>query len=459
MERQFQYTAAGVVLAAALACGAVPASAQDAGPDDPAATRENLEEQLKELRAREREYRDRLEALEARLALIERGQEVPDASLAPAEAANLRGAYIAPRPLAIPDDPSLAFFRKQDLEASFVLPSQEEPPTGGGGDEEEERRSPAPTEAVAEISGEQQGRFGDRLGFDLGLSYSHFDTARISLNGFLALDAIFLGTISIDQVKSDIFTFDPTIRYGINDRLFVDANLPFLYRTSNFRSGGAGGSASALVERTIHDEGLGDLSIGASYRAIAETAKLPDVVVSARVKFPTGRDPFGIEFVEVTGSEGNLQVPENLATGTGVYGASLGFAVLKTLDPLVVFGNATYFHNFSRDFDDIDEAEGDIPGRVDIGDAFQFGAGLAFALNDKSSISMSYSQRIVERTRLTPEGQDSRIVVGSQANVGLVNLGATFSLGPRLALVTNVGIGLTDDSPDMSVGIRLPFRF
>jgi uncharacterized protein with beta-barrel porin domain len=50
-------------------------------------------------------------------------------------------------------------------------------------------------------------------------------------------------------------------------------------------------------------------------------------------------------------------------------------------------------------------------------------------------------------------------VAGSQANVGIVNLGATFSLGPRLALVTNVGIGLTDDSPDMSFNIRLPFRF
>jgi hypothetical protein len=182
-------------------------------------------------------------------------------------------------------------------------------------------------------------------------------------------------------------------------------------------------------------------------------------VVSARVKFPTGRDPFGVEFVEVENSEGNLQVPQSLATGTGVYGGSLGVAVLKTMDPLVVFGNLTYFRNFARDLADIDENAGDIPGRVDIGDAWQFGAGLAFALNDKSSISMSYSQRLVERTRLTPEGQERRAVVGSQANVGIANFGATFSLGAKLALVANVGVGLTDDSPDMSVAIRLPFRF
>lgn len=445
-----------IAVAAALALAPSTAQAQDTAPPPPEGVAQ-LRQQVDELEQREADYQRKLAELEARLAMIEQAAAVSLASIPADEAARLRGAYIAPQPLAIPDDPSLAFFRRQDQVRGFVLAPQEQTPPAGV--EEPERRAPAPTEAVTEIAQEQQGRFGNRFGFDLGFGYSHFDNARISLNGFLALDAIFLGTISIDQINSDIFTIDPTIRYGINDRLFVDANLPLLYRSSNFRSGGAGGSASALVEKTVRDQGVGDLSIGASYRLFAETARRPDVVVSARVKFPTGRHPFGVEFVEVEGSEGNLEVPRSLATGTGVYGGSLGVAVLKTLDPMVVFGNFTYFHNFARDFADIDENQGDVPGRVALGDAWQFGAGLAFALNDKSSIAMSYSQRIVNRTRLTPDGFAERVVAGSQANVGIVNLGATFSLGPRLALVTNVGIGLTDDSPDMSFNIRLPFRF
>jgi len=444
-----------IAVATVLALSPSAARAQDTAP--PPDDAPLLRQQVEELAQRETEYRRRLAELEARLALIEQAAAVPLATIPANEAATLRGAYIAPQPLAIPDDPSLAFFRQQDQARRFVLAPQEETPPAGGA--APERRAPAPTDAVVEIAQEQQGRFGNRFGFDLGIGYSHFDNARISLNGFLALDAIFLGTISIDQINSDVFTIDPTVRYGVSDRLFVDANLPLLYRATNFRSGGAGGSASALVEKTVRDAGPGDASLGASYRLFAETAGRPDVVVSARVKFPTGRHPFGVEFVEVEGSEGNLQVPRSLATGTGVYGGSLGVAVLKTLDPMVVFGNFTYFHNFARDFADIDENEGDVPGRVAIGDAWQFGAGLAFALNDKSSIAMSYSQRIVNRTRLTPEGLSERVVAGSQANVGIVNLGATFSLGPRLALVTNVGIGLTDDSPDMSFNIRLPFRF
>ena len=71
---------------------------------------------------------------------------------------------------------------------------------------------------------------------------------------------------------------------------------------------------------------------------------------------------------------------------------------------------------------------------------------------------MSFTDRIVRRTRLQPDGQVRRRVVGSQANVGVMNFGATFSLGSRMALVTNVGLGLTEDSPDMSISIRLPYR-
>jgi hypothetical protein len=134
-------------------------------------------------------------------------------------------------------------------------------------------------------------------------------------------------------------------------------------------------------------------------------------------------------------------------------------SVLKTIDPMVVFGSLTYFHNFTGKFDDISEQDGDQPGRARIGDAIQFGAGVAFALNERSSLSASITERIARRARLKLNDQPWRTVVGSQANVGVLNLGATFSLSDRLALVTNIGAGLTDDSPDMTLSVRLPYRF
>ena len=408
-----------------------------------------LRNQLTELQAREAEARQRAEALETRLSRLEQFGSNP---ISNGEAEDMRGRFAIEQSFAQPSDRSFIGVNR----AIGIQANQEADQSAvGSGD----RKAPAPTLAQEDVTRQQQGAFGRRLGAELGMSYTHFDNARINLDGFLALDAIFLGTISIDRINADIFTLEPSIDLGLTDRLFVDASIPLLSRISNFQSGGAGGSAVGLAETTIRGAGIGDASIGLSYRLLPESLSTPDVVLNTRVKFPTGRHPFGIGFTEVVGTEGNLSVPDRLSFGTGVYGASLGLSALKTLDPLVVFGSFTYFHNFSRNFDDIDEIPGDQPGRVKIGNAYQLGAGLAFALNDKSSISMSYTQRIVERTSLTPENRDQRIVVGSQANVALMNIGATFSLEKNLSLVANVGVGLTDDSPDMAISVRIPFRF
>ena len=445
------------------------ASAQDLAARDPAAAAEiaSLRSQVAELEAREAEAGKRVEALEARLSRLEsinaklalRGIDAE--SVLRDEAASMRGAFAVSEARARPSDPSFPDLADRTRYAAIDAfqdqpPGQDQPPETT---EPPDRKAPAPTAAQEDVTEQQQGTFGRRFGVELGMSYSHFSNARINLDGFLALDAIFLGSISVDQINADIFTLEPSIDLGLSDRMFIDASLPLLSRVSNYQSGGAGGSAAGLVERTVRGTGIGDASLGLSYRLLPESTTAPDVVINTRVKFPTGRHPFGIEFVEVEGSEGNLSIPERLSFGTGVYGASVGVSLLKTLDPMIVFGSVTYFHNFARDFDDIDEIPGNQPGKVELGDAYQFGAGLAFALNDKSSISMSYTQRLVERTRLTPDGQDARAVVGSQANVALVNLGATFSLGENLALVANVGVGLTDDSPDMAISVRIPYRF
>ena len=426
-------------------------AAQDDSPEIAA-----LRPQIADLESREAQANERLRALEERLLRMEAQP------LTAEEATAVRGRYLPSQARPVTQQPALDGFQAPapawPEHRATRLAALQDAATPGTQDEPVQK-APDPTAAVEDIRQQQQGVQRSRFGADLALGYSHFGDARINLDGFLALDAIFLGTISIDEVDADIFTSEATLRYSATDNLFFDASVPFLYRTSTFRSGGAGGAANEPVEATVDDSGIGDVTLGASYQLLRETARRPNLVLSGRVKFPTGQEPFGIDFIEVPGSEGNLQVPETLATGSGVYGASFGISALKTLDPMVVFGSLNYFRNFERDFLDIDENPGDQPGRVDVGDAFQFGAGLAFALNDRSSISMSYSQRLVERSRVRLEDQDWQRIVGSQANVALVNLGATFSLGERLSLITTVGVGLTDDSPDMTVGVRLPYRF
>ena len=402
-----------------------------------------LHSQIDDLSAREAAANVRIEALSQRIEQLERSR------LSDAEASGLRGKG---------SPTTLTAIRYGDTVAAIEQPSG----TSGGATQtvaSEDRKTPAPTEAVEDAARAQQGRFGDRFGVELGLTYSHFDNARINLNGFLALDAIFLGRISIQQVKADVLTADLTARYGLTKRLQLDVNVPYLYRRSNFQSGGAGGSATGLAERTVTDSGLGDINGGLTYRLFAERGARPDIVVSARVKAPTGRNAFGTRLVEVPGTQQNLFIPTSLPTGSGVWGASLGVSALKTLDPLVVFGSVTYFHNFKRHFADLDEADGAQPGEAKLGDALQYGLGVAFALNDKSSLSMSFTERFVRHSRLKLDGGSFQTIVGSQANVGLVNLGGTFAMSDRLTLISTVGIGLTQDSPNLVFGIRAPYRF
>ncbi|QDP18500.1 transporter [Sphingomonas xanthus] len=416
------------VFAAAAGVTSLPASAIAVQTADEFAV---LRSEIEQLKAREAEALSKVEALERRLNALEASR------ISDLQAASIMG---------------------RGLQGTPSSNSSTEPGLAAN-TESDDRKSPAPTAAAEDVARQQHRSFSDRFAVEIGTTYSHFDSARINLNGFLALDAIFLGKISIDQLRADILTFDATARYGLNDRLQFDVNVPYLYRHSNFQSGGAGGAATSLTEENVTGHGLGDINFGVSYRLIRETPNRPDIVLNARVKAPTGRHPYGVELVEVEGSEGNLFVPARLPTGSGLWGASIGISALKTIDPLVVFGSATFFKQFARSFSDVDEAEGKQPGRVRLGDAFQWGAGVAYALNDYSSLSTSFTQRWIRRSKVRLDGEDYETIVGSQGNVGIVNLGGTFSLNRFVSLVATVGIGVTEDAPDLSLGLRVPIRF
>lgn len=437
---------AGAATAALLACTG-PVHAQDLPtPADLAVVRSEIEL----LRQEEQARRLRLTALEDRLRAMEAAAGLSQAIVLPdAETALMRARNIGPTRLYMPADLSATHGADRPVLHIAQDPPQE-PPV---------RREPAPSQAVETIVQQEQGLFGERLSFEVGSSYSHFDDARLSLSGFLALDAIFLGRISVEEVTSDVWTLDASTRYRIGDRAQIDVNVPYLIRRSDFQSGGAGGNAAGLSEKAVIDRDIGDINAGLSYRLFSETEWRPDVVVNARIKAPTGRHPFGVPVVEVPGTQGNLVVPSALPTGSGVWSGSVGVSMLKTLDPLIVFANASYFYAPETSFDDIDEATGDQPGDIDLGEAFQYGAGVAFALNDRSSLSFSFTQRLGERATLRREGGDRTPVVGSRSNVAAFNMGTSFALTQKASLLTGISIGLTSDAPDFTLSVRVPFNF
>ncbi|WP_339546994.1 hypothetical protein [Pseudomonas sp. RA_35y_Pfl2_P32] len=319
-----------------------------------------------------------------------------------------------------------------------------------------------PAQSVSNLYDEASGFFGGgKFSVETGVTYARYDTRTLILNGFLALDSIFLGNINLDRIKADNWTFDVTGRYNLNNRWQFDLNVPVVYRESTYQSGGAsGGAANVTSEETVtQDPTIGDVNFGVAYKFLDESVSSPDAVFTLRVKAPTGKEPFGIKLRQVD-SNNNLFVPDDLPTGNGVWSITPGVSLVKTFDPAVLFGSLSYTHNLEESFDDISSTVNvDTPGKVRLGDSFQIGAGIAFALNEKMSMSFSVSDLVQKKSKLKPDGGDWQSVTSSDANAGYFNVGMTVAASDNLTIVPNLSIGLTDDAPDFTFSLKFPYYF
>lgn len=319
------------------------------------------------------------------------------------------------------------------------------------------------TRSVQDVLEQQQNAvFNRKFTFENDLTYNHYDRAELTLNGFLALNSIFLGNIAIDRVTADSLTYDMIGRYAVTPRFSLNLDVPYVGRNTDYQQGGAGGSAAALDEHTSTGKGLGDVNFSVNYKILTETAHRPDTVLTLGVTAPTGLAPYGIKWVNVAPNSQYEQfaVPTRQPTGNGVWQGTLGASFVKTMDPAIVFGNIGYIHSLSRSFKDIDtDPQIVTPGSVRLADVFYYGAGLAFAFNDRSSLSLSFSDRINGKDSLRQRGGPWTKIIGSQANAASLNLGFTYALNSHTTFVTVLGMGMTPDAPDFTLTFKVPYMF
>lgn len=342
------------------------------------------------------------------------------------------------------------------------------------GNQAEAKQSIKPQRSVEDVLQQEHVLFNRPLTLEAGVTYGYYDRRELTLNGFLALDAIFLGNIAVEGIKSNSLTYDFTARYGLTPRLTLNVDVPFIQRWTNYQKGGAGGSAAALAEENTSDPPyVGDINASANYRLFAETPSRPDVVLTAGVVAPTGRAPYGtdVRIIQENDNSGGTNdnndnnfvrfaVPSQQATGNGLWAANIGASAVKTMDPAIAFASFSYQHYFQRHFGDIDTSpDTTTPGSVELGDNFTFGGGVAFAFNDRTSMSFSLVDRIVREAKIKIDGKDSQPVIGSLGNVGTLNLGLTYAMTPHLTWVTLLGVGLTPDAPDFTLNVKLPYQF
>jgi hypothetical protein len=427
------------LLAAALAVGTMDANAAEPPAD--------VVDQLKALG----------EKLDAQQAEIERlHRQVEELELAQARG---RGLTSEPPAGSIPSATPAASAAPADPQTAATTPPPDVPLQVGQARraEDEQRRE----QDKALVVREHAPLFERKFTLDTGFTWSYYDRRQLTLSGFLALDAIFLGTINLDQSKASLETFDVTARYGLTDRLSIEASLPYVFRDTRFVSGGAGGASSSLSEVTVRSHGIGDATLAAYYQVVKENARWPDVVASLRVKAPTGRDPFGLKLIQAEGDNSNLNVPAELPTGSGVWSVTGNVSVLRTYDPVILFGNLGYTWNRPQDFDDISPVLMAVaPARVSLGQVFQLSGGVAIALNDRAAVSLSVATAMQSATHTRAPGQDDESrVPGSSSNSTALNVGASYVLPSGWTFSGQLAAGLTPDSPNYVIAIRTSRSF
>jgi hypothetical protein len=335
--------------------------------------------------------------------------------------------------------------------------------TDGSGAIGQTQKAAEPVRTQAEeavVQREHAPLFDHKLTLDWGISDTYYDRRQLQLSGFLALDAIFLGNINLGETKSHQVMADLDTRYGLTDRMSIDVDVPYIYRHSNFIVGGAGGAANTLSDASVNGSDIGDVNFGIYYQFLKETNSLPDVVGSLRIKAPTGSSPFGEKLVQVDANNTNLVAPTKLPTGTGFWNITAGVSLLKTYDPVVLFGSLSYTYNIARSFADISSVQGQTePATVKLGDIVQFGGGVALAFSDKDSASISYTMALEPESKTRAPGGSYEKVPGSETTAAALNFGLNHVVNKHLTINGSVSVGLTPDAPNFVVGVRFPYTF
>jgi len=346
--------------------------------------------------------------------------------------------------------PAVASQKSQPTTAQQQSIAQQQPPVG------QAPRQPDRGPEVAPIF-EQPGVLTPHGKFVLepSLQYAYSTSNRVALVGYTVIPAILVGVVDVREVKRTTWVGALTARYGFSNRFEVEAKVPYVYRydTSIGRELGQGSSTDNVFDTSGHD--IGDVEFTARYQFNNGGVDKPFYVGSLRVKTRTGKDPFEVNnSTKVTGFLDGIET--ELPTGSGFWGVQPGLTVLYPADPAVFFGSISYLYSFKRNHvrQETDDGKVDV-GSIKPGGIFGFNFGMGLALNERSSFSIGYDHSSVGKVE-----QNGETIPGSvTVQMASLLLGLSYRLDDKRMLSLSLGAGLTVDSPDVQLTLRLPITF
>src|SRR5690606_1859018 len=304
-----------------------------------------------------------------------------------------------------------------------------------------------------------------QLVLEPSMQFGYSGNDRVALVGYTVIPAILVGLIDARQLKTTSLTAALAARYGLGRRLELELKAPFSHISSDTVSREIfTGSAQDSVFQA-DGKGLGDIELTARYQFEQGGADRPFYVLWLRYKTRTGRDLFEVVTDCVTRCVANATgtgLPLELPTGSGFAALQPGLTWLYASDPVAFFGSLSYLHNFKRE----DVCRTVLTGApeafpqttteplwtIEAGDIIGFNFGMGLALNERAAVSFGYDQSIVDRTQ--QNGEDAPGAV--RVVLGTLVIGGSYRLGDRASLNVALGVGVTRDTPDVTLAVRRP---
>lgn len=270
------------------------------------------------------------------------------------------------------------------------------------------------------------------------LDYSYYRDSQINAS----MDEGQLFQLRVDEDASHTITNTITAQYGLLDNLTLSASIPLVAKSDN------------LKDATT--AGLGDINLGARWEPFPLKAGRLPLILFGSLSTKTGDSPYEIN-------------PEtDLSTGKGYYSVGVGASTRKYIDPVVLFASVSANYGFKESGlnqvrggagNPITGEGGDNKGGRVL-DSFEpgitggFSFGFAYSFNYDVSLTMSYQQSFNTNTSFTYTSGEKYKAADQTSSVFAVALGVR--VNPETIVNGTLGIGLTEDAPDVSLGLSFP---
>jgi hypothetical protein len=261
------------------------------------------------------------------------------------------------------------------------------------------------------------------IDIDTSVRYLNSSTERVVIDGFTILPVLVVGDIVSERVRRELTETSATARIGLSHGLQVDIRVPVARQTQSVIT-------ADNKEETARESGLGDVEVALSRQLRHSGGRGPDVLGSLRWKTTTGAN--------------SLALDGGLVLGTGYDSLATSVTAVKVLDPAVLFGGLSYTYSLPTEA---------AAGKLQPGNSYGFNVGLAIALNLNTSLSFTYEQQFVHRSVLNESA-----ILGSDLSTGVFSVGASVGLNDTRSLNFSMGVGVTEDSPDLLLNFSVPLR-